>query len=87
MPTHLLPRHIGLRPRAVALPALLALLFYASARIASAQTVDQVAPQVKATGYVTDLAGVLSQSGRAPDRCALHRSEPENPGGDRRRHD
>ncbi len=46
------------------MPALLALLFCASGRIASAQTVDQVAPEVKATGYVTDLAGVLSQSGR-----------------------
>ncbi|HXQ26003.1 MAG TPA: TPM domain-containing protein [Candidatus Acidoferrales bacterium] len=29
-----------------------------------AQSVDQVAPQVKASGYVTDLAGVLSQPAR-----------------------
>ncbi|MBZ5695043.1 MAG: TPM domain-containing protein [Acidobacteriia bacterium] len=29
-----------------------------------AQSVDQVAPQVKAAGYVTDLAGVLSQPAR-----------------------
>jgi hypothetical protein len=30
----------------------------------NAQSVDQVTPQVKAAGYVTDLAGVLSQSTR-----------------------
>jgi len=65
MPTHSLPKQISLRMRAVAFPALLVLLICAAGRIASAQTVDQVAPQVKATGYVTDLAGVLSQSGRA----------------------
>lgn len=35
-----------------------------SALAAAAQTVDQVVPQAKAAGYVTDLAGVLSQSGR-----------------------
>jgi len=29
-----------------------------------AQSVDQIVPQVKASGYVTDLAGVLSQSAR-----------------------
>jgi len=32
--------------------------------VARGQTVDQVAPQVKASGYVTDLAGVLSQGAR-----------------------
>jgi len=31
---------------------------------ANAQSVDQVAAQAKATGYVTDLAGVLTESGR-----------------------
>ena len=31
---------------------------------AQGQTPDQVAAQAKATGYVTDLAGVLSQSGK-----------------------
>ncbi len=48
----------------IVFPALVALLICAGGRIACAQTVDQVVPQVKATGYVTDLAGVLSQSGR-----------------------
>jgi uncharacterized protein len=50
--------------RATVLPALLALLICATGRTACAQTVEQVAPQVKATGYVTDLASVLSPSGR-----------------------
>ena len=29
-----------------------------------AQSVEQVVPQVKASGYVTDLGGVLSQQGK-----------------------
>ena len=50
--------------RATVLAAFFALLACLGIETASAQTVDQVAPQVKTTGYVTDLAGVLSQSGR-----------------------
>jgi uncharacterized protein len=34
------------------------------ASISGAQTVDQAVPQVKASGYVTDLAGALSQGAR-----------------------
>ena len=49
------------------------------------QSVDQVAAQVK-PGYVTDLAGVLSQSPATTHR-ALHGSQTENPSGDRGRHD
>jgi uncharacterized protein len=64
MPTHSSSTQTRFRMRAALLPALFALLVCAGGRIACAQTVDQVAPQVKATGYVTDLAGVLSQSAR-----------------------
>jgi uncharacterized protein len=48
--------------RLAVLGALIALL--ATAPLARAQSVDKVAAQAKATGYVTDLAGVLSQSGK-----------------------
>ena len=64
MPTHSSTKQIGFRMRAIALAVFFALLICAGDRVASAQTVDQVAPQVKATGYVTDLARVLSASGR-----------------------
>jgi uncharacterized membrane protein YgcG len=64
MPTHSPPKETRFRTRAIVLPAVFALLICAGGLITFAQTVDQVAPQVKATGYVTDLAGVLSQSGR-----------------------
>lgn len=50
--------------RTIVLATIFAVLAGICGRSACAQTVDQVAPQVKATGYVTDLAGVLSQSGR-----------------------
>ena len=50
--------------RAAVWAAFFALLVCVGGESAGAQTVDQVATQVKATGYVTDLAGVLSQSGR-----------------------
>jgi uncharacterized protein len=42
----------------------LTLGFLAAPRPGRAETVDQVAAQAKATGYVTDLAGVLSQPGK-----------------------
>ncbi len=51
-------------PFLVALCALLVVAFGAMPGIARAQSVDQVAAQAK-LGYVTDLAGVLSQSTKA----------------------
>jgi len=51
-------------PVLVALCALLVVAFAATAGIARAQSLDQVASQAK-QGYVTDLAGVLSQSAKA----------------------
>jgi uncharacterized protein len=50
--------------RAVVLAALVAGFLCGASWPVQAQTVDQVAPQVKATGYVTDLAGVLSAGAR-----------------------
>jgi uncharacterized protein len=50
-------------PFLAALCALLVAAFGAAPRIARAQSVNQVAAQAK-LGYVTDLAGVLSQSGK-----------------------
>jgi len=64
MSTHPSPRQIGFRMRAVVLAALVGASMCVGSWPAQAQTVDQVAPQVKASGFVTDLAGVLSQSGR-----------------------
>jgi uncharacterized protein len=64
MPSPSLPRRARHRMGSIILSACLAFLCTLGVRPACAQTVDQVAPQVKATGYVTDLAGVLSQSGR-----------------------
>ena len=46
-----------------------------------AQSVDQVVASVKADGYVTDLAGVLSQAARESTHGALYRDGPENSAG------
>ncbi len=56
---------VGRRPalQHAVLPALLALMLWAASQPARAQSVAQVAAQAK-LGYVTDLAGVLSQSAK-----------------------
>jgi uncharacterized protein len=64
MPSHSSPKRARHRMSAIILATLLALLCCLGGQPSRAQTVEQVAPQVKASGYVTDLAGVLSQSGR-----------------------
>lgn len=51
-------RELALRDAAL---LVLTLALFIAPGLARAQSVDQVAPQVKASGYVTDLAGVLTQ--------------------------
>ena len=55
--------HISRSLRLAVVCALLVVAFGAAPGIARGQSVDQVAAQAK-NGYVTDLAGVLSQSGK-----------------------
>jgi len=62
-------RSPGARRRSVVISRLLYLLvilsvFAAMALSTRGESADQVAAQAKATGYVTDLAGVLSQAGK-----------------------
>jgi uncharacterized protein len=64
MSTHSSPKPTRIRISPIVLATIFAVLACVAGRSAYAQTVDQVAPQVKVSGYVTDLAGVLSQSGR-----------------------
>ena len=64
MPSPWLPKRARQRMCAILLLSGVAIALSFSAGNARAQSADQVAVQVKATGYVTDLAGVLSQGGR-----------------------
>src|ERR1039457_4070666 len=64
MPSPWLSKSARQRMGAILLLSGVAIALSFSAGNARAQSADQVAVQVKATGYVTDLAGVLSQAGR-----------------------
>src|SRR5579863_182309 len=65
MPSHSLPKSFLRLMRFIPLLVCLTLVWGASALAAQVQTPQQVAAQAKTTGYVTDLAGVLSSGGRA----------------------
>jgi uncharacterized protein len=65
MPSHSPSKHFRPLTRIVPLLVCLVLAWEASTRAAQVQSPQQVAAQAKTTGYVTDLAGVLSAGGRA----------------------